>query len=536
LREKHLPNLRAGFGGRWVCLLLLFMIALLGGCGGGGSSSGSTPPPPTVSVIVTPATPSIGVGKTIQFSAAVVGTTNQNVTWQASAGSISTSGLFTAPTTAGTVTITATSVASPSASATSQVTVTKGSGVALTVSPQSVTLNFGAQQQFTASVTGSTNTGVSWTASAGSITPAGLFTAPSTVGTVTITATSQADNSVSSTGTAVVRNSGVTVQLNSHPGFFGTNETFQFIATVTNSTNQAVTWTATGGTISSTGLFTAGTVPGTFSVTATSVADPTASITTPVTINAVTIAVAPTSVTLAETETQQFSATVTGSSQHGVTWHASAGTITSTGLFTAGTTPGTVTVTATSVGDPAAVATATVTVVAATDVTYTFGSGAANVWSPQTVTTSPAGIPYLGGFSGTSTAQLSLGNLSPHQSVTLSFDLYVIGNWAGLPTNGNFAVQFGSTNAFSQTFSNIAGDNQTYPDGLTNAPGTGSTAQNSLGYSFTPAILFNDATYHITLTDVDTSSSFVATFTGTLTGTLSTMSWGLNNVHVVANP
>ncbi len=51
----------------------------------------------------------------------------------------------------------------------------------------------------------------------------------------------------------------------------------QFTATVVGPANEAVTWTATGGTIDADGDYTAGTTPGHFAVTATSVADPTAS-------------------------------------------------------------------------------------------------------------------------------------------------------------------------------------------------------------------------------------------------------------------
>lgn len=52
--------------------------------------------------------------------------------------------------------------------------------------------------------------------------------------------------------------------------------TQQFTATVSGTSDQAVTWSATGGSITAAGLYTAGNAPGTFSVRATSVADPTA--------------------------------------------------------------------------------------------------------------------------------------------------------------------------------------------------------------------------------------------------------------------
>jgi hypothetical protein len=69
------------------------------------------------------------------------------------------------------------------------------SGVTVSVSPTAATVASGGAQQFTATVTGSTNTAVTWTATAGSISSSGLLTAPtvSAKTTVTVTATSQAD-------------------------------------------------------------------------------------------------------------------------------------------------------------------------------------------------------------------------------------------------------------------------------------------------------------------------------------------------------
>lgn len=60
----------------------------------------------------------------------------------------------------------------------------------------------------------------------------------------------------------------------------------QFSATVTGSTNTSVTWAATGGTISSTGDYAAGASGGTFSVTATSMADTSKSAQAAVTVTA----------------------------------------------------------------------------------------------------------------------------------------------------------------------------------------------------------------------------------------------------------
>jgi hypothetical protein len=82
-------------------------------------------------------------------------------------------------------------------------------------------------------------------------------------------------------------------------------QTAQFTATVTGTANTAVTWTATGGTITPGGLYTAGPTGGSFSVTATSVADPTASATVPVAVQGARI--------LSGAVTQEFSAPGGGS-------------------------------------------------------------------------------------------------------------------------------------------------------------------------------------------------------------------------------
>jgi len=66
----------------------------------------------------------------------------------------------------------------------------------------------------------------------------------------------------------------------------------------------------------------------------------------------VTVSVAPATTTVAPAGTRQFSATVHGSADPRVTWSAGGGTISTTGLFTAGGTAGVFTVRATSVADP----------------------------------------------------------------------------------------------------------------------------------------------------------------------------------------
>jgi len=80
------------------------------------------------------------------------------------------------------------------------------SSVVVTVSPGSASLSPGGTQQFTATVTGATDTGVSWSASGGTITAGGLYTAPTTGGGYIVRATSAADPARS--GTAIVNVTG----------------------------------------------------------------------------------------------------------------------------------------------------------------------------------------------------------------------------------------------------------------------------------------------------------------------------------------
>ena len=82
-----------------------------------------------ISVKISPTSPSVEAGGKIQFGALVGNTANTGVTWAASAGSISTSGLFTAPlnTSAKSITVTATSTVEPSIQASAAVTMTSAS-------------------------------------------------------------------------------------------------------------------------------------------------------------------------------------------------------------------------------------------------------------------------------------------------------------------------------------------------------------------------------------------------------------------------
>jgi len=130
---------------------LLLMCALVAptlvGCGGGVSQGtpppgpDPQPPPPAsnITVAVTPSTGSVTIGQTLQFKATVSNATNTGVTWKvngvaggnASVGTISSTGMFTAPgkVPSGSTSITATSVADSTKSASVNVAVNGFSGM-----------------------------------------------------------------------------------------------------------------------------------------------------------------------------------------------------------------------------------------------------------------------------------------------------------------------------------------------------------------------------------------------------------------------
>lgn len=79
--------------------------------------------------------------------------------------------------------------------------------VSVTISGASGTLNAGGSRTFTAVVTNSSNTGVSWAVvepGGGSITQAGIYAAPSTPGTYSVKATAKADSIASATAAVPV--------------------------------------------------------------------------------------------------------------------------------------------------------------------------------------------------------------------------------------------------------------------------------------------------------------------------------------------
>jgi hypothetical protein len=150
-----------------------------------------------ISLSISPTRASVPTSGPQLFAVGVTGTSNTAVSWNvsgvgcsgSSCGTVSTSGLsavYSAPSVApaSTVNVTAVSVADPTKSASASVTVV--SVVAVTMSPTNTTLPTRATQQFNASVSGMSNTTVTWSlsgagctgATCGIINANGLYTAP----------------------------------------------------------------------------------------------------------------------------------------------------------------------------------------------------------------------------------------------------------------------------------------------------------------------------------------------------------------------
>lgn len=208
-------------------LIALWSLVLLAGCKSGTAGK-------VVTVTVDPTGVNVVIGKTQQFNATVRDTFNTAVTWTVAGGSgngtISSAGLYTAPAaqpTPAQVTIIATSVKDPSKTGTATITITTSSqpsNVTVQVSPPIVSIANYSTQLFTATVSGSTNTSVTWVVNGqqggsrtlGFISSSGFYVAPGNVPTagdgnggnvattLTVTAVSQANTNATGSSTVTI--------------------------------------------------------------------------------------------------------------------------------------------------------------------------------------------------------------------------------------------------------------------------------------------------------------------------------------------
>ncbi len=257
---------------RLIYLLVPPSLALLivsTGCSGVSSSPTSTPSKTLKSISLSPASASIAVGATQQFSATAkysdgsTANVNSSVTWAVSASaiaSVNASGLVTAKSSGSTSVSASLSGMKGSATLTVQPPTVTTTVTSVTVSPAAATIEVGASQQFSATANYSdgstanvTSTGAVWSVSSSAIatisSSSGLATGVS-AGSATVTATY---SGVSGSGTLAVTAVPVTslaISPTSSSLTVGGTEQFTASATYANGTTANVSSSATWSTSS----------------------------------------------------------------------------------------------------------------------------------------------------------------------------------------------------------------------------------------------------------------------------------------------
>lgn len=272
--------------------LVIVSLAWMGACGGGGTHF--TPPAAAslpVSVSITPSNTQLVQGGLLQFSASVFNTANAAVTWSvqegAAGGSISATGLYTAPKAAGTFHVVATSAADITKAASAEVFVP---AVSVSMNTGNISMGKSENYAFVATVTGAADQTVSWAvqegAAGGSITSAGAYTSPNATGSFHVVATSNWDNTKSATAQVTVDPLSVSVFPTSD--ILGPAGVRLFSASVVGSINTGVTWSVqegvAGGSVSSGGFYVSPGTLGSYHVVAAAAKDPTTTATATLTI------------------------------------------------------------------------------------------------------------------------------------------------------------------------------------------------------------------------------------------------------------
>jgi len=374
------PGISQGYKLGLAGLALVVMAACSGGGGGG-----STPVPAPVATSLTPSSASPLYGGTFTLTpvyANGTGTLSNGVACPAT-------GVASAAVTAnwtGARTYTLTVTNSASATATATAVVTPQAVAVAAVSPATASVTVGLTQAFTSAVTGAADTSITWqvdgttggSATVGTITAAGVYTAGTATGNHTITALATADGTTSKTATvtvnAIVIPPPVATSLtasNVSPLYGGTFTLTPVYSAGTGAIDNGVTCPATG--VASAAITASFTGAKVYTLTVTNSANVTATATATVTPQTVAVAnVAPATATVSAAGTQTFTSSVSGAADSVITWsvdsiaggNATVGTISAAGLYTAGTAVGAHTITATAHANGTTQKTATVTVVA----------------------------------------------------------------------------------------------------------------------------------------------------------------------------
>lgn len=289
---------------------------------------------------------------------------------------------------------------------------------AVSISPPSASVLASQTSTFSATVTGSSNKTVTWavngtaggSSTVGTISQAGLYTAPASPpspNVVTVSATSAADSRASASASVTISNpapslstisptslvaggAGTTITLNG--GGFAAQSVAQ--ANGTALATSVVSGTRLTAVVPSAMLA----IAGTLSITVVTAGPGGGTSTAETLVVSIAVSINPATQTVNVSQSQQFTAKVTGVADQSVTWAVNGvaggsgtiGTIIMAGLYTAPgipPSPNSVSITATSLADPTQSAAATVTVVNPAPAVYSISPNAATAGDPDTALT-----------------------------------------------------------------------------------------------------------------------------------------------------
>jgi uncharacterized protein (AIM24 family) len=219
-------------------------------------------------ITVSPTAAVVQAGKSQQFKASVTATSNTTVQWlvngtpggNSNVGTVSSSGLYTAPAAVSSNTSVMVTAADGTGQANANVTITPPpTPVSVSISPTSTSVQAGQTRQFTASVSGTTNTAVNWlvagiiggNSSGGTISSTGVYTAPLSVplSPVTVTAQSEYDSTSWANATVTVtpgsaQITSITVTPTNQTVAAGTQVQFKAIDNFGNDITSSVAWSS----------------------------------------------------------------------------------------------------------------------------------------------------------------------------------------------------------------------------------------------------------------------------------------------------
>jgi hypothetical protein len=407
-------------------LVMVPVLLLLAACSDEATAPDTSSSQHTELTALVPTAVTIQTNQKIRFHGRTTGGMEvwTQLSWKSTGGSITSDGVFSAAT-AGTYKVVGRGKGRNKSDTSTVIVVPPPTSVTgLEITPDPAWVEAGATRTFTAAALQSDGTtapvGVTWEATGGSIDAGGAYLAGSTTGTFTVVATT-VDGAFADSVQVTITEPGVAptlAQVIVKPSSYSLSVggTKQFRAYGRNTLGDSVpvqaAFSATGGSISNTGVYTAGQTAGTYRViaSASGLAD-TAAVTLASTAPTLTgVVLKPISYSMTTGTNKQFS--VYGLNSLGdsvavqVTFSATGGTITSGGLYTAGSTAGSYRVIArtSTLADTAAVTLA----------------------SPPVIVTPPPSMGKIGVPFGASQQLSRIGSISA--PFTMSMDAYSPGN------------------------------------------------------------------------------------------------------------